>query len=132
VTTFDPDGIHQALLNIFTNAIDAVEGMESGRVAVRTGYDNLCDEVFVEVCDNGPGIPENQLSAIFNVFESTKGARGTGLGLAVSQKIVREHGGEITVESTHGEGCRFKLAWPRMDEEQRTTEDESPPPMETK
>jgi len=52
---------------------------------------------------------------VFNVFESTKGARGTGLGLAVSRKIVREHGGEITLDSRPDQGCRFLLAWPLYD-----------------
>ncbi len=75
--------------------------------------------VFVAVTDNGPGIPEDQLARIFNIFESTKGARGTGLGLAVSQKILREHGGDITVETKPGFGCRFVLNWPRIDEEHR-------------
>jgi signal transduction histidine kinase len=73
--------------------------------------------LWVAVTDNGAGIPEDQLSRIFNVFESTKGARGTGLGLAVSQKIIREHGGEIRVESKLGEGSRFTLSWPRGDED---------------
>ena len=76
--------------------------------------------IWVAVSDNGPGIPENQISKIFQVFESTKGARGTGLGLAVSQKILREHGGEITVESRPGEGSRFTLAWPRIEDEGQT------------
>ena len=61
---------------------------------------------------------EDQLARIFHVFESTKGARGTGLGLAVSQKIIREHGGDIAVESRLGEGSRFTLAWPSLDDEQ--------------
>ena len=59
------------------------------------------------------------LDRVFNIFESTKGARGTGLGLAVSRKIVREHGGEIRVESQPDEGCCFSLIWPRIDDEQR-------------
>ena len=116
-TTLDPEGIHRAVLNIVTNAIDAVEGTESGAVTVETAFEGETDRVAVRVTDNGPGIPPDQLNKIFNIFESTKGARGTGLGLAVSQKIIREHGGEIVVESTPGEGCRFTLSWPRIDEE---------------
>jgi signal transduction histidine kinase len=72
--------------------------------------------LWVSVADNGPGIPADQLTRIFNVFESTKGARGTGLGLAVSQKILREHGGDIAVDSELGHGSRFTLAWPRGEE----------------
>jgi signal transduction histidine kinase/pSer/pThr/pTyr-binding forkhead associated (FHA) protein len=120
--TFDPEGIHRAVLNVVTNAIDAAEGIEGGAVLVQTGCDPASDTMFVAVTDNGPGIPADQLSRIFNIFESTKGARGTGLGLAVSQKILREHGGEIAVESRFGEGSRFVLTWPRVDEDHRAAE----------
>jgi signal transduction histidine kinase len=99
--------------------LDAVEGCDHPAVRVQTGYDPAGDNALVVITDNGPGIAPEQIPKIFNVFESTKGARGTGLGLAVSQKILREHGGEITVESKLGEGCQFVLAWPRMDEEHR-------------
>jgi two-component system, NtrC family, sensor kinase len=116
---FDPEGIHRAVLNVVINALDAVEGSPKAAVRVQTGYDPVGDNALVVVTDNGPGIAEDQIAKIFNVFESTKGARGTGLGLAVSQKILREHGGEITVESKPGEGCQFVLAWPRLEEEHR-------------
>ena len=114
--TFDPEGIHRAILNIVTNAIDAVEGSDHATVKIETGLNPITDLFWVSVADNGPGIVEDQLQRIFNVFESTKGARGTGLGLAVSQKIIREHGGEITVESRLGDGSRFTLAWPRLED----------------
>lgn len=118
-TNFDPEGIHRAVLNIVTNAIDAVESSDDGAVLVQTGFDADSDLLFVVVADNGPGIPEEQLPELFNVFQSTKGARGTGLGLAVSKKILREHGGEISVESELGAGCRFTLGWPACDDEHR-------------
>ena len=79
------------MLNIVTNAIDATEGRDGGEVRVETGFDSDTDSFFVTVSDNGPGISEDDLDRVFNIFESTKGARGTGLGLAVSRKIVREH-----------------------------------------
>ncbi|HUQ71991.1 MAG TPA: ATP-binding protein [Planctomycetaceae bacterium] len=116
-STFDPDGIHRAVLNCVTNAIDAVEGADHAAVLIETGWDQSADSLWVAVTDNGAGIPEDHLGRIFNIFESTKGARGTGLGLAVSQKIVREHGGEISVQSKLGEGSRFTLSWPRGEEE---------------
>ena len=116
LSTFDPEGIHRAVLNIVTNAIDAVEGSDHAAVKIETGLNGTTDLFWVAVSDNGPGIVEDQLQRIFNVFESTKGARGTGLGLAVSQKIIREHGGDITVESRLGEGSRFVLAWPRLED----------------
>jgi two-component system NtrC family sensor kinase len=124
ISTFDSEGIHRAVLNIVTNAIDAVEGAETPVVLVETGLHPETDMMWVAVSDNGPGIPEDQKAKIFQVFESTKGARGTGLGLAVSQKILREHGGEISVESRPGAGSRFTLAWPRVD-------DDNPPAGQT-
>jgi signal transduction histidine kinase len=113
---FDAEGIHRAVLNIVTNACDVLEESSGGRVTVSTGYDPQQEEMFVEVSDNGPGIPEAELPRLFSLFESTKGARGTGLGLAVSQKILQEHDGEITVDSQAGVGTRFRLTWPLLDE----------------
>lgn len=115
---YDEEGLHRAVLNVVINAIDAVEGSAGGSVTVETGRLPDGDLVYVAVADNGPGIPAEKLATIFNIFESTKGARGTGLGLAVSRKILREHGGEITVESEPGAGCRFVLSWPRQPEEE--------------
>jgi two-component system NtrC family sensor kinase len=120
-STFDPEGIHRAVLNIVTNAIDAVEGADNAAVHVQTGWDSGNEMLWVSVSDNGPGIPAEQLPRLFNIFESTKGARGTGLGLAVSQKILREHGGEITVESQVSQGSRFTLAFPRSDDDPALT-----------
>lgn len=116
-SNFDSEGIHRAVLNIVTNAIDAVEGGENAVVLVETGEHAETGMVWVSVSDNGPGIPEDQRARIFQVFESTKGSRGTGLGLAVSQKILREHGGDISVESRPGAGSRFVLAWPRIEDD---------------
>jgi signal transduction histidine kinase/pSer/pThr/pTyr-binding forkhead associated (FHA) protein len=116
-SAFDPEGIHRAVLNIVTNAIDAVEGTARGRVAVETVYNQNPDELWVLVRDNGPGIAPAQQAMLFNIFESTKGSRGTGLGLAVSQKILREHGGDIFVVSKEGEGSTFRLVLARLEYE---------------
>jgi len=121
-TTFDREGIHRAVLNIVINALDACEGREDAAVTVRTGYDPQEDTLHIDIQDNGPGIPPEQLPQIFNLFASTKGTRGTGLGLAVSQKIIREHNGRIEVQSEPGEGSRFTLIWPRFEEESRGVE----------
>ncbi len=110
---FDAEGIHRAVLNIVSNAIDAVDGVDRGAVVVQTGFDKSADMLLVAVSDNGPGIPEDQRAAIFNVFESSKGSRGTGIGLPVSRKILREHGGRVRVEGGPGQGTRFVLNWPR-------------------
>ncbi|MFK7778021.1 MAG: ATP-binding protein [Gimesia sp.] len=116
-SVFDHEGIHRAVLNIVINAIDAVEGSEKGMVLLETTYLEKPDQILIMISDNGPGIPEDQIDKIFNLFESTKGARGTGIGLAVSQKIIREHGGEISIESESGKGSRFTLSIPRLDED---------------
>ena len=78
------------------------------------GYRPAEAVVQVAVEDNGSGIEPDEIKRIFTVFESRKGARGTGLGLPVSQKIVREHGGDILVESTPGKGSRFVIEIPAV------------------
>ncbi len=116
-TTYDAEGIHRAVLNIVTNAIDAVEEQPDRRVRVSTRYDDRARLYQVVIDDTGPGIPPDRLKSLFNLFESTKGARGTGIGLAVSRKIIREHGGDILVESAPGQGARFILEWAALGDE---------------
>ena len=106
----DSDGIHHAVLNIVSNAIDAVEGKPSPRVGVAITAVEGRVEITVE--DNGPGIPAEKLADIFKPFVSTKGARGTGLGLPVSRKTLREHGGDVLATSAVGLGTRFVLQLP--------------------
>ena len=108
----DPDGIHRAVLNIVTNAIDAAEGVDGARVAVATSWDAAQALTPIAVADNGVGIDEEDIASIFQIFASTKGSRGTGLGLPVSQKIVREHGGKIVVTSQLGQGSQFVIELP--------------------
>ncbi|HZZ72058.1 MAG TPA: ATP-binding protein [Pirellulales bacterium] len=125
---FDPEGIHRAVLNIVSNAIDACDPRNAreeedeveenepkrGKVAVSSHYfaDQKLAQIIVE--DNGCGIPPEELQKIFTVFVSSKGSRGTGLGLPVSQKIFKEHGGRIQVSSTVGQGSRFTLELPAL------------------
>lgn len=108
--TCDPEGIHRALLNVVGNAIDAVAEREGGRVVVAVGVASAFAEVTVS--DNGPGIPEERIADVFKPFVSTKGSRGTGLGLPVSRKTLREHGGDVVAENLPGGGCRFTLRVP--------------------
>ncbi len=109
---FDPEAMHSAILNIITNALDACEEVESAKVVVRSQYDESAKLAHLFIEDNGAGIAPEDLETIFNVFVSRKGGRGTGLGLPVSQKILEEHGGQITVESEAGQGSRFMLEFP--------------------
>lgn len=112
--TFDPDGLHRAILNVVTNAIDACEKSDRGRIEIRTTYDDIRSMASVAIRDNGLGIPEEDLDKIFSVFESRKGNRGTGLGLPVSRKILQEHGGDIRVESQPQHGSTFYLEFPAL------------------
>ncbi len=107
----DPSGMHQAVLNLLNNALDAVEP-ETGVVVLRCSYDTQADVVRIRVTDNGKGIDAKEHQQLFRPFHSTKGQRGTGLGLAVTHKIVQEHGGEISVESTPDQGTVFMLTLP--------------------
>ena len=120
-TTYDAEGIHRAVLNSVTNALDAVEEQPDRRVRVSTRYDERARLYQVVIDDTGPGIPPDRIKSLFNLFESTKGARGTGIGLAVSRKIIREHGGDILVESAPGQGARFILEWAALGEESHPT-----------
>lgn len=114
---FDREGIHRAVLNIVLNAIDALDGQADAKIEILTSYEERNDRARIEVLDNGPGIDPVEMPKVFNLFESSKGAAGTGLGLAASQKIMKEHGGEITVESRPNSGARFLLSWPARREE---------------
>ena len=107
----DASGIHQAVLNLLNNALDAVEP-ESGAVSLRCEYDESGERVQIVVSDNGEGMSEDTRQHLFEPFHSTKGMRGTGLGLVVTKKIVDEHGGSIGVDSAEGEGTTFTLSLP--------------------
>ncbi len=108
----DSEAIHRAVLNILTNAIDASEGGEAAKVTIKTEWDAEKTAARIIVGDNGVGIDEKEIPAIFQLFALTKGGRGTGLGLPVSQKIVREHGGTISVTSRLGQGATFVIELP--------------------
>ncbi len=107
----DPDGLHQVLMNLLINAMDAVEPTK-GLIRVVCRYDSEAKQSIIEVIDNGVGIPPNLMNHMFELFHSTKGNRGTGLGLAVAKKIVDEHDGSISVRSKQGEGTTFTIRLP--------------------
>jgi signal transduction histidine kinase len=111
---FDPEGMHHALLNVVTNAIDACESNGQGMVQISLRLDEQRQSVEVSVIDDGEGIEESEIPRVFQLFASTKGNRGTGLGLSVSQKILREHRGEIRVHSQPGKGSTFILEFPAV------------------
>lgn len=104
----DPAGIHQAVMNLINNALDAVEP-EKGILTLECDYDPKGHWALITITDNGCGIDQDTLKQLFKPFFSTKGMRGTGLGLAVTQKVVKEHGGGIRLESLPGVGTSFTL-----------------------
>jgi two-component system, NtrC family, sensor kinase len=103
--------INQVLLNLLTNAAQAIES-EQGTITLTTRREDDA-HVAVEIEDNGKGIPPDVLPKIFDPFFTTKDVgKGTGLGLSIVYRIVKEHGGRITVDSAVGIGTKFKLVLP--------------------
>jgi two-component system NtrC family sensor kinase len=109
----DEAQLRQALLNLVRNAREAMTTGQGGRLRVGVAGRGAGDamEVVVTVADSGPGIPSEHLGQIFDPFFSTK-ERGTGLGLALVQQIVVEHGGRVEVDSRPETGTRFSLVFP--------------------
>jgi len=113
--TIDPKGIHRCLLNLVWNAIDACEfdEDEGKEYMIRVTTKREGDEAFIlQVSDNGSGMDETVRKQIFTSLSSTKGSKGTGLGLLVTQKTVHEHGGTIKVDSEPGKGSTFVIRLP--------------------
>ena len=113
--SIDPRTLHQCLTNLISNAIDAClfdeDTSKQWRVLVRTEHtrDGL---IRLTVSDNGVGMTQEVKQKLFTSFFSTKGQRGTGLGLLVTRKLVEEHGGWISVVSKEGEGTTFTIDLP--------------------
>ncbi|MBE6425797.1 MAG: FHA domain-containing protein [Planctomycetaceae bacterium] len=91
---------------------DSGTSLPYGQIDVVTQYDPAKNVIRIYVKDTGPGLTREQIATIFRPFESSKGNRGTGLGLPVCRKIAREHGGTIHVEQRMPRGCRFVLTLP--------------------
>jgi len=104
----DPNMIHQALMNILLNAAEAVEP-NKGVITLRGEYIDKEQIIELRVIDNGPGIPEEEQDTIWTPFHSTKGIRGTGLGLAVTRKIIEEHRGDIMLQSSPDQGTTITI-----------------------
>ncbi|BDU53810.1 ATP-binding protein [Limnohabitans sp. INBF002] len=106
-----PSQIDQVFLNLIVNAAQAMPTGKMGVIDIRTACNH--EQVWVEVQDNGPGIAPEILKKIFDPFFTTKDpGTGTGLGLSVSQNIIQQHGGTLTVDSTVGVGTTFKITLP--------------------
>lgn len=107
----DPTGIYRVLLNLVLNGIDAIPH-EHGKIMIDAKYIANNNQIQISVSDNGCGIPQNIAARIFDPFFSTKGSGGTGLGLAVTQKIVNEHQGAISLKSVVNKGTTFTVLLP--------------------
>jgi two-component system NtrC family sensor kinase len=111
--TLDPDLVQQALINIALNAIQAMT--DGGKFIIETKAVKPEGEnpgsVEILFSDTGKGISQENLSRIFNPFFTTR-QQGTGLGLSITQRIIEQHGGEINVMSSPGQGASFAIVFP--------------------
>ncbi|MFZ0243843.1 MAG: ATP-binding protein [Desulfobacterales bacterium] len=108
----DRGGLQQVLLNLFMNGIQAMEN--SGELKVVIGPAETASEVRIDVMDNGPGIPPENINQIFDPFFTTKKEGvGTGLGLSVSYNVIKQNGGRMEVQSRPGQCTCFSIFLPR-------------------
>jgi len=108
----DPAGIHSALSNLVYNAVEACRASDLAghRIAVSGRVEGGL--LLMEVTDDGYGMPKEVERKLFNRFYSTKGSKGTGLGLVITRKVIEEHGGTIRVESEPDRGTSFFIEIP--------------------
>lgn len=104
----EADEVVSAIVNLIINAIDAMP--EGGEIIIRTGEER--GGAWIEVQDNGPGMAPEVEQRVFEPFFSTKGADGTGLGLAMVFACMMRHGGAVTLKTAPGEGALFRLWFP--------------------
>ncbi len=124
----DAHQIQQVLLNLVINAEQAMLSAHGrGSLVLRTWHEVEQNSVFLEVSDDGPGVPQEIRNKIFDPFFTTKDVgKGTGLGLTVAYAIVQEHGGRIRVESPAGKGASFAVELP-VSAAETTTQSPRPP-----
>ena len=106
--------IRQVLTNLVANAKDAMKELGSGTLTISTKKNS--DFVILSVADTGTGIPQENLTKIFDPYFTTKKS-GTGIGLTLVYKIIRGMGGDISVNSKQGAGTTFSITLPRMEKE---------------
>jgi signal transduction histidine kinase len=107
----DESGLKRALLNLVINANDAIKEKDNGIVKIST-FTDAQNHLNISISDNGCGIEPDKIKKIFQLFFTTKGTKGSGLGLAMVQRFVRRLGGKIKLKSKAGEGSTFTLNFP--------------------
>ncbi len=120
----DPNQVHQVFLNLLLNAVEAIR--ENGIITIRTHVDHDNNNIVATVEDTGCGICQEDLPRIFEPFYSTK-VKGTGLGLAVTYGIIKNHGGELKVFSKQEQGTHFVVEIPILVEKVASEESEGSP-----
>lgn len=111
----DAQRMQEVLLNMIINASQAISS--EGKITISAGTSEDGQEAFIDIADNGEGIPESIKSRLFDPFYTTKDeGKGTGLGLSIAYGIIQKHNGEITVESSPGEGAVFRIHLPLQTE----------------
>jgi len=118
----DKGQIQQALFNLIRNAYQAISPPD-GEITIKSRTNDY--EVTVSISDNGSGISPEVMGAVFEPFQTTKSS-GTGLGLLIVRRILREHGGELEMESEEGIGTTVTLYFPRADKQVRLLENQAP------
>ncbi|MEJ2154403.1 MAG: response regulator [Desulfobacteraceae bacterium] len=112
---FDPDAVHLALLNLVTNALDACRPGSGGGLTVSLTTSKPSGwGVEYRVCDTGCGMDDGTREKLFQAFFTTKGNRGTGIGLMMTRNVIEKHGGTITVRSKEGVGSEFIIRLPEQ------------------
>jgi two-component system, NtrC family, sensor histidine kinase HydH len=111
IPVIDKEQFRQVVINLTQNAVEAIEPQGGGRVTVSADAKDARFRLLVE--DDGPGIPQDVIAKMFEPLFTTK-VKGTGLGLAIVQSIVKRHQGDISIDSTIGQGTRFVVDWPAL------------------
>jgi signal transduction histidine kinase len=109
---FDSTGIHRCILNLLSNSFDAVNNTDNPIIKLAV-HNNSNQETIITVTDNGYGMTQEIIDKIMmSNFFSTKGSKGTGLGLPITRKIIHEHNGTLNITSSPGEGTTFTISIP--------------------
>jgi signal transduction histidine kinase len=123
----DERDIHACLTNLVSNALDACEISDKGGRCVALTSRDINGRIIFEVADNGTGMDYEVKKNVFTGFFSTKNTgKGTGLGLLTTRKIVQQHGGTVSFESTEGVGSVFRIEFPRDRLPNLSSQDENP------